>query len=70
MTSEFVSVRIRSESIPSSGVLFRQISSFHIELWQFIGSYFRDIGHVWMEVLVLVCSKLTPKLTLWSQTHV
>jgi hypothetical protein len=27
-------------------------------------------GHVWMEVLVLVCSKLTPKLTLWSQTHV
>jgi hypothetical protein len=25
---------------------------------------------VWMEVLVLVCSKLTPKLTLWSQTHV
>jgi hypothetical protein len=22
-----------------------------------------------MEVLVLVCSKLTPKLTLWSQTH-
>jgi hypothetical protein len=22
---------------------------------------------VWMEVLVLVCSKLTPKLTLWSQ---
>jgi hypothetical protein len=27
-------------------------------------------GHVWMEVLVLVCNKLTPKLTLWSQTHV
>jgi hypothetical protein len=27
------------------------------------------IGHVWMEVLVLVCSKQTPKLTLWSQTH-
>jgi hypothetical protein len=26
--------------------------------------------HVWMEVLVLVCSKLTPKLILWSQTHV
>jgi hypothetical protein len=25
---------------------------------------------VWMEALVLVCSKLTPKLTLWSQTHV
>jgi hypothetical protein len=24
------------------------------------------IGHVWMDVLVLVCSKLTPKLTLWS----
>jgi hypothetical protein len=23
-----------------------------------------------MEVLVLVCSKLTPNLTLWSQTHV
>jgi hypothetical protein len=28
------------------------------------------LGHVWMEVLVLVCSKLTPKLTLWSQTPV
>jgi hypothetical protein len=28
-----------------------------------------DVGHVWMELLVLVCSKLTPKLTL-SQTHV
>jgi hypothetical protein len=27
-------------------------------------------GHVWMEVLVLICSKLTQKLTLWSQTHV
>jgi hypothetical protein len=27
-------------------------------------------GHVWMEVLVLVYSKVTPKLTLWSQTHV
>jgi hypothetical protein len=26
--------------------------------------------HVWMEVLVLGCSKLTPKLTLWSQTPV
>jgi hypothetical protein len=25
---------------------------------------------VLMEELVLVCSKLTPKLTLWSQTHV
>jgi hypothetical protein len=29
-----------------------------------------NIGHVWMEVLVLVCSKLTPKLTLWSQIYV
>jgi hypothetical protein len=28
------------------------------------------IGHVWTEVLVLVCSKLIPKLTFWSQTHV
>jgi hypothetical protein len=28
------------------------------------------LGHVWMEVLVLVCSKLIPKLTFWSQTHV
>jgi hypothetical protein len=28
------------------------------------------IGHVWMEVLVLVCSKLTPKLILWNKTHV
>jgi hypothetical protein len=27
-------------------------------------------GHVWPEVLVLVCSKLTPKLTLLIQTHV
>jgi hypothetical protein len=25
---------------------------------------------VWMEVLALVSSKLTPKLILWSQTHV
>jgi hypothetical protein len=31
---------------------------------------FCNTGHVWMDVLVLVCSKLTPKLTLWSQTHV
>jgi hypothetical protein len=27
-------------------------------------------GHVWMEVLVLICSKLTPKLTLLNQTNV
>jgi hypothetical protein len=30
----------------------------------------KNNSHVWMEVLVLVCNKLTPKLTLWSQTHV
>jgi hypothetical protein len=35
-------------------------------------SFFGDddyIGHVWMEVLVLVCSKLTPKLTHFGAKH-
>jgi hypothetical protein len=46
---------------------YMKSSCWLLPLFNIISLY---IGHVWIEVLVLVCSKLTPKLTLWSQTHV
>jgi hypothetical protein len=53
-------------------ILLRKGHCTGCALWltSFLDTALFDNGHVWMEVLVLVCSKLTLKLTLWSQTHV
>jgi hypothetical protein len=48
------------------------VQSIHCdELWLRTSLHMQRFnGHVWMRVLVLIWSKLTPKLTLFIQTHV
>jgi hypothetical protein len=58
----FTNDRLGMEPLPISCALDLIPSSLFLEMMTTLDA--------WMEVAVLVCSKLTPRLTLWSQTHV